>query len=41
MIGTGIAFLWIAGYTNAFNFMGGINGLWIGCIGWCFDRKLE
>jgi UDP-N-acetylmuramyl pentapeptide phosphotransferase/UDP-N-acetylglucosamine-1-phosphate transferase len=26
-LGLGLAFLWMAGYTNAFNFMDGINGL--------------
>lgn len=26
-LGMGLAFLWIAGYTNAFNFMDGINGI--------------
>jgi UDP-N-acetylmuramyl pentapeptide phosphotransferase/UDP-N-acetylglucosamine-1-phosphate transferase len=27
ILGMGLAFLWVAGYTNAFNFMDGINGI--------------
>lgn len=27
VLGLGLAFVWIAGYTNAFNFMDGINGI--------------